>query len=57
MKTIITNNGLNIMNQTRADGTVQYWIGYYGLAYVPDENRVSEDDSTPKDPLSANMTD
>ena len=56
MKTIITNNGLNIMNQTRADGTVQYWIGYYGLAYVPDENRVSEDDSTPKDPLSANMT-
>ena len=56
MKTVITNNGLNIMNQTRADGTVQYWIGYFGLAYVPDENRVSESDNAPSDPLSADMT-
>lgn len=56
MKTVITNNGLNIMNQTRADGTVQYWIGYFGLAYVPDENRVSESNDAPLDPLSADMT-
>lgn len=56
MKTVITNNGLNIMNQTRADGTVQYWIGYFGLAYVPDENRVSESNDAPSDPLSADMT-
>ncbi|WP_405326376.1 hypothetical protein [Fibrobacter sp.] len=56
MKTVITNNGLNIMNQTRADGTVQYWIGYFGLAYVPDEYRVSESNDAPLDPLSADMT-
>ena len=56
MKTLITNNGLNIMNQTRADGTVQYWLGYFGLAYVPDENRESEDGSQVADPLHAGMT-
>ena len=56
MKTLITNNGLNIMNQTRADGTVQYWLGYFGLAYVPDENRESEDGSPVADPIHAGMT-
>lgn len=39
MKSVITNNGLNLLSKTRADGTVQYWIGYFGLAYVPDELR------------------
>lgn len=46
MKSIITKNGLNIMNQNRADGTVQYWIGYYGLAYIPDEDRILKNDTT-----------
>lgn len=56
MKAVITNNGLTLMNQTPADGLAQYWIGYYGLAYVPDENRVSQDNSDPLDPIRANMT-
>lgn len=55
MKAVITNNGLTLMNQTPADGLAQYWIGYYGLAYVPDENRVSQDNSEPLDPIRANM--
>lgn len=46
MKSIITKNGLNIMNQNRADGTVQYWIGYYGLAYIPDEVRELTENTT-----------
>jgi len=46
MKSIITKNGLNIMNQNRADGTVQYWIGYYGLAYIPDEVRTLDSNTT-----------
>ena len=49
MKKVITDNGLNLINQTRADGTTQYWIGYYGLAYVPDETRDN-------DPITASMT-
>ena len=39
MKAVITKQGLNAMNQNRADGTVQLWIGYYGLAYIPEEER------------------
>lgn len=39
MQSVITNSGINLLNQTRADGTVQYWLGYFGLAYVPDEQR------------------
>lgn len=46
MKSIITKNGFNIMNQNRADGTVQYWIGYYGLAYIPEEDRELTEDTT-----------
>lgn len=56
MKTVITNNGLNIMNQTRADGSVQYWIGYFGLAYVPDENRISEGNEQVSDALDPGMS-
>lgn len=55
MKTVITQQGLNLLNQTKADGTTQYWIGYYGLAYVPEENRVSEDSSDATDAISSNM--
>ena len=56
MKLVITNNGLNLMNQTQADGATQFWIGYYGLAYVPDEKRFSIDDTTPAaDPISPDM--
>jgi hypothetical protein len=43
MKSVITNNGLNLLSKTRADGTVQYWLGYFGLAYVPDELRDEEE--------------
>ena len=56
MKLVITNNGLNLMSQTQADGATQFWIGYYGLAYVPDEKRFSIDDTTPaEDAISPDM--
>lgn len=56
MKTVITNNGLNLMNQTSASGSTQFWIGYFGLAYVPDEKRDYEDDSETMDLISPDMT-
>jgi len=44
---IITNAGLGILNKSIAGGdTVQYWIGYYGLAYVPDEARELDSEMT-----------
>jgi len=49
MKSVITKKGLNLLSQTRADGTVQYWLGYFGLAYVPDELRDSGDDALSTD--------
>ena len=39
MKTVITEKGLEIIGQNGSDPSAKYWIGYYGLAYVPDENR------------------
>lgn len=39
MKCVITNKGLNLLHTTPADGTARFWIGYYGLAFVPSENR------------------
>ena len=39
MQTIITSNGLNIIGQNSGETTAKYWIGYFGLAYVPDELR------------------
>ena len=39
-RSVITLSGLDILNNSLADGdTTQYWIGYYGLAYIPEEDR------------------
>ena len=39
-RSVITLRGLDILNNSIAGGdTTQYWIGYYGLAYIPEENR------------------
>lgn len=39
-RSVITLNGLEILNKSLADGdTTQYWIGYYGLAFIPEESR------------------
>lgn len=44
-KIVLTNEGFNLLNQNHSEGQSQYWIGYYGLAYVPEGSA-----------LSANMT-
>lgn len=41
----ITNAGLNLLGTTNAEGTPRYWIGYYGLAYVPDRDLDPIDDA------------
>lgn len=39
-RSVITLDGLNILNNSLAEGDPsQYWIGYYGLAYIPEESR------------------
>lgn len=52
MKTIITTNGLNIIGQNSGETATKYWIGYFGLAYVPDELRAEGE----SDELKAGMT-
>jgi len=52
MKTVITTNGLNIIGQNSGETTAKYWIGYFGLAYVPDELR---EEGQPEE-LKAGMT-
>lgn len=42
---VLTNEGFNLLNTNLSEGQSQYWIGYYGLAYVPEGSA-----------LSANMT-
>lgn len=44
-KIVLTNEGFNLLNTNHSEGQSQYWIGYYGLAYVPEGSA-----------LSANMT-
>ena len=34
----LTNEGLNILAGMTGDGESRYWIGYYGLAYVPNRD-------------------
>lgn len=48
---VITTKGMEILSQAPATGSFPYWIGYYGLAYVPPENRGDEGD----DKLDAGM--
>lgn len=36
---IITSKGLNLLHSSSGRGEASYWIGYYGLAYVPSEKR------------------
>ena len=40
-KNYLTQAGLDILSSNLANGdTVQYWIGYYGLAYLPEDSAV-----------------
>ena len=41
----LTTNGLQILKGGLADGETRFWIGYYGLAYVPDREQDSLDDA------------
>lgn len=43
MKSVITSKGVNLLHMAPADGSPSYWIGYYGLAFVPSENRADVD--------------
>lgn len=50
--TVITAAGLELLNQVPQAGGDTYWIGYYGLAFVPAEKRIEGED----DELKASMT-
>ena len=50
--TVITAAGLELLNQVPQAGGDTYWIGYYGLAFVPAEKRIEGED----DELKAGMT-
>lgn len=34
----LTQAGINLLGTSHCDGETRYWIGYYGLAYVPDRD-------------------
>lgn len=38
-KCVITSRGVNLLQSAPAGGSQTYWIGYYGLAFVPSEMR------------------
>lgn len=50
--TVITKAGLDLLNTVPQAGGDTYWIGYYGLAFVPAEERMEGKD----DELKATMT-
>lgn len=50
--TVITKAGLDLLNTVPQAGGDTYWIGYYGLAFVPAEKRIEGED----DELKATMT-
>lgn len=50
--TVITNAGMELLSRGSASGEPTYWVGYYGVAFVPSEER--GDNGTDK--LSADMT-
>ena len=50
--TVITKAGLDLLNTVPQAGGDTYWIGYYGLAFVPAEERMGGKD----DELKASMT-
>jgi hypothetical protein len=41
-KSRITQEGLNILNRSNASNAIHYWIGYYGLAYIPEGESLSD---------------
>jgi len=41
----LTNEGARLLGEISADGQSRYWIGYYGLAYVPDRDLDSLDEA------------
>lgn len=49
---VITKKGLQRIAEIPSAGDPTYWIGYYGLAFVPSEERVSGG----RDELTPNMT-
>jgi hypothetical protein len=41
-KSRITPEGLNILNKSNASNNIHYWIGYYGLAFIPEGESLSD---------------
>ena len=39
-KTVLTDEGYQILNSSRSECNTQYWIGYFGLAYVPENSEL-----------------
>ena len=50
--TVITKAGMDLLSRVPASGEPTYWVGYYGVAFVPSKER--GDNGTDK--LSADMT-
>ena len=50
--TVITKAGMDLLSRVPASGEPTYWVGYYGVAFVPSDER--GDNGTDK--LSAGMT-
>ena len=42
-KITLTSRGKDILTQNTLQGGEVYWVGYFGLAYVPDQKNFSED--------------
>lgn len=38
--TVLTEEGYRILNRSRSECNTQYWIGYFGLAYVPENSKL-----------------
>lgn len=36
---VLTNKGQEIITRANVDGNPQYWVGYFGLAYVPEQSQ------------------
>lgn len=50
--TVITKAGMDLLNEGAVSGEQTYWVGYYGVAFVPSEERGDNGN----DKLSADMT-
>jgi hypothetical protein len=42
-KITLTKKGSDILSQNTLQGGEVYWVGYFGLAYVPDQSKFDAD--------------